>query len=113
LVDGPSEEKGKEVPRQAVALANVALTPIVMKIPRAIGPGPLASKWKEAGIEKKWKESAFAKGRDRGAKRRALNDFERFKVMRLRKQVSKSVLLFQCAYSVASPSTARDQRRIY
>ena len=88
LVEGPSSQKGKGVPRQSIPLAHVSLTPIVLKIPRAIGSGSLVSKWKEAGIEKQWKESAFAQGRERSAKRRALTDFERFKVMRLKKQVS-------------------------
>jgi large subunit ribosomal protein L14e len=87
LVEGPATEAGKGVPRQSVPIAHVSLTPIVMKIPRAIGPGPLAAKWKDQGIEKTWKESAFSLGRERSAKRRALNDFERFKVLRLRKQV--------------------------
>jgi large subunit ribosomal protein L14e len=87
LIDGPSEDKALSIPRQAVPLAHVSLTSIVMKIPRAIGPGPLAKKWKEAGIEKQWKESAFAQGRARSTKRRTLNDFDRFKVMRLKKQV--------------------------
>jgi len=57
------------------------------KIPRGIGHGPLAAKWKAQEVDKKWKETPFAKGRDKSAKRRALTDFERFKVMRLRKQV--------------------------
>jgi large subunit ribosomal protein L14e len=88
LVDGPSESEDKVVPRHAAALSNLALTPIVMeKFPRAIGNGPLRKKWEEQEIEKKWEETQFAKNRVKSAKRRALNDFERFKVMRLRKQV--------------------------
>jgi len=90
LIDGPSE-KHDPIPRQAVLLSHVTLTPLFLNIPRTIRPGHLAAKWKEAGIEKKWGESVFAQGRDRSAKRRALNDFERFKVMRLRKQVRHDV----------------------
>lgn len=37
----------------------------------------------------KWEGSAWAKRRERREKRRALTDFERFKVLRLRKQVGK------------------------
>jgi len=88
LVDGPSEEEGKAVPRHSAPLANLALTPIVIeKLPRAIGHGPLKKKWDDFGVEKKWQEGVFAKNRSKSAKRRALNDFERFKVMRLKKQV--------------------------
>lgn len=88
LVDGPSEVEGKSVPRHAAALSNLALTPVLLeKLPRAIGNGPLKKKWEEAEIEKKWEETQYAKNRGKSAKRRTLNDFERFKVMRLRKQV--------------------------
>jgi large subunit ribosomal protein L14e len=89
LVDGPSKTKGKDVPRHAAPLSSIALTHIVIpKLPLAIGHAALKSKWAEAEVEKKWKESTFAKSREMSAKRRALNDFERFKVMRLRKRVS-------------------------
>jgi large subunit ribosomal protein L14e len=46
----------------------------------------LKGKWKAANVDKSWKESSFAQNRDKSSKRRALNDFERFKVLRLRKQ---------------------------
>jgi large subunit ribosomal protein L14e len=77
------------VPRHSAPLTSIALTHIVIpKLPLGIGHGALKSKWEEAGVEKSWKESSFAKSREMSAKRRALNDFERFKVMRLRKRVS-------------------------
>jgi hypothetical protein len=61
LVDGPS--KDAPVPRQQVALAKLSLTPIVIsKLPRATGVGHVAKRWE-------------------------VNDFERFKVMKMRKQV--------------------------
>jgi len=88
LVEGPSEDLSQIVPRHSAQLSNVALTPIVMTdLPRAIGTGPLIAKWKKQEVDKKWAETTFSKNRDKSAKRRALNDFERFKVMRLRKQV--------------------------
>jgi large subunit ribosomal protein L14e len=88
LVDGPSEKKDSVVPRHSAQLSNIALSPILLEnLPRAIGNGPLKAKWKAAEIDKKWAETTFQKSRDKSAKRRALNDFERFKVMRLRKQV--------------------------
>ena len=76
------------MPRHAVAIANIILTPIVIpKLPRAAGTGAVARAWKKNEVDEKWLESSWAKKRDQRAKRRALTDFERFKVMRLRKQV--------------------------
>jgi len=59
----------------------------IEKLPRAIGHAPLKKKWDAAGIDKKWDGGSFSQSRDKSSKRRKLNDFERFKSMRLRKQV--------------------------
>ena len=90
LVDGPSShEKLAPVPRHAISLANIILTPIVLpNLPRAIGTGPLAKAWKNHEVDEKWMESSWAKKREQREKRRGLSDFDRFKVMRLKKQVS-------------------------
>lgn len=86
LVDGPTEKA--PVPRQEVALAKLSLTPIVIpKLPRSTGVGHVAKKWEEHKVQQKFDESAWAKKRAALQKRRQLNDFERFKVMKLRKQV--------------------------
>ena len=83
LVDGPSSKEKAAVPRHAISLANVILTPIVLpKLPRAAGTGAVAKAWE------KWDQSTWAKKREQREKRRGLSDFERFKVMRLKKQVS-------------------------
>jgi ribosomal protein L14E/L6E/L27E len=86
LVDGPSEKAF--VPRQEVALAKLSLTPIVIpKLPRASGVGHVAKKWEEHKVQQQFDDSAWAKKRTAMQKRRGLNDFERFKVMKMRKQV--------------------------
>jgi large subunit ribosomal protein L14e len=86
LIDGTSD-KESEVPRHSAPLSNLQLTHLkIDKLPRGIGHGPLSEKWKKAEITKKWQESPFAQKREKGSKRRALNDFERFKAMRLQKQ---------------------------
>jgi ribosomal protein L14E/L6E/L27E len=86
LVDGPS--KDAPVPRHSAPLSNVILTPIVLKkLPLAIGHGPLTKVWEKEEVESKWKESGWAKSKARREKRKNLSDFERFKAMRLRKQV--------------------------
>ncbi|KAF2135680.1 uncharacterized protein K452DRAFT_293031 [Aplosporella prunicola CBS 121167] len=92
LVDGPASTKEKTVPRHAVSLSHLSLTPIVIaKLPRAAGNGVVRKAWEATEVEKKFSQSNWAKNKDRIAKRRALNDFERFKVMRLRKQARYEV----------------------
>ncbi|KAG8528741.1 uncharacterized protein KY384_006428 [Bacidia gigantensis] len=86
LVDGPSHKFG-EVVRQSAPLNHILITHIVIsKMPRAAGRGPVAKKWEEAKVDEQWEQSAWAKRRDQQDKRKALSDFERFKVMRLKKQ---------------------------
>jgi large subunit ribosomal protein L14e len=87
IVDNPSDDSAKAVPRHSAALSHLALTSIEIEIPRAIGKAALRKKWDAAGIDKKWDDGNFAQSRAKSAKRRNLNDFERFKAMRLRKQV--------------------------
>ncbi|MCJ1256071.1 hypothetical protein MMC24_003891 [Lignoscripta atroalba] len=87
LVDGPSSKSKAAVPRHAISIANVTLTPIVIpKLPRAAGTGAVAKAWGKEGIEEKWDQSTWAKKRVQKERRQGLSDFERFKVMRLRKQ---------------------------
>jgi large subunit ribosomal protein L14e len=59
---------------------------VLEKLPRGARTGVVKSQWEKAGIEAKWQESAWAKKRSQKERRRQLTDFERFKVMRLRKQ---------------------------
>jgi large subunit ribosomal protein L14e len=87
LIDGPSTDTKSAVPRQAISLSQVVLTPLVLeKLPRGSRTGIVAKQWAKAGIEAKWQESTWAKKRMQMERRRTLTDFERFKVMRLRKQ---------------------------
>ncbi|KAI9846053.1 MAG: hypothetical protein M1838_001415 [Thelocarpon superellum] len=88
LVDGPSSKHESVVPRHTLALSNVVLTPIVIeKLPRGARTGTVKKAWESADVEKKWDQSAWAKKREQKVRRRGLSDFDRFKVMRLRKQV--------------------------
>lgn len=89
LVDGPAKDPSKVVPCHAAPIAHVSLTHLVLpKIARAAGTGAVKKQWEAEDIEGKWDSSNWAKSRARGVRRRELSDFERFKVMRLRKQVS-------------------------
>jgi large subunit ribosomal protein L14e len=88
LVDGPSAEENKIVPRHVVALSNATLTPFTIpKLPKSAGTGPVRKAWQANEIDGKWAKSGYAQKAERVERRKNLNDFERFKVMRLRKQV--------------------------
>lgn len=64
------------------------MTPfIIPKLPRAAGTGPVRKAWQANEIDGKWAKSNYAQKAERADRRKNLNDFERFKVMRLRKQV--------------------------
>lgn len=89
LIDGPSKNEATRCPRTPIALSAVSLTAMVIpKLPKAAGTGPLAKVWEKEEIDKKWAESSWAKKREQQQRRRALTDFERFKVMRLKKQAN-------------------------
>lgn len=60
---------------------------MIPKLPRGAGTGAVRKAWTEHGVEQEWDKSNWAKARANGLKRRQLGDFERFKVMRLKKQV--------------------------
>ena len=88
LIDGPSGKEGTVVPRQPFPLSKVSLTPFVIpKLPKSSGTGPLKKVWEKNEIDEKWAESSWSKKADRQSTRRNLGDFDRFKVMKLKKQV--------------------------
>jgi len=92
LIDGPSGVENKVVPRHAAALSHLTLTPFTIpKLPRAAGTGPVKKLWAKEEIDQKWAQSSFAKKKEQSDRRRNLTDFERFKVMRLKKQARYEV----------------------
>lgn len=85
LVDGPA--KGAEVPRHAVSLSRCLISQLVVEgLPRG-ARGPTVQKfWEKNQIDAKWKETNWFKRRQQIERRKALTDFDRFKLMRLKKQ---------------------------
>lgn len=76
------------MPRHVLPLAHATLTPFTIpQLPRAAGTGPVKKLWAKNEIDGKWAKSSFAQKTDRAERRKNLTDFERFKVLRLRKQV--------------------------
>lgn len=81
LIDGP------KVQRQAISLAKVALTSVVLeKLPRGARSVIVAKKWAAADIDAKWNQTAWAKKIAAKERRSQLTDFERFQVVVLKKQ---------------------------
>ncbi|KAL2169710.1 hypothetical protein VTG60DRAFT_5763 [Thermothelomyces hinnuleus] len=87
LVDGPSSDPKLATPRGVVQLSRTLLTPIVIeKLPRGARTAAVKKAWEASGVDAKWKESNWAKKQLQQERRQSLTDFDRFKVMRLKKQ---------------------------
>ncbi|KAI1320419.1 ribosomal protein L14-domain-containing protein [Xylariaceae sp. FL0255] len=86
LVDGPSSDEKAVVPKGPVALSDVLLTDLSLTIPRGVRTGTLKAAWEKEGIDAKWKDSKWAKRSERTERRKALTDFQRFQLLRAKKQ---------------------------
>ncbi|KAI0965018.1 ribosomal protein L14-domain-containing protein [Xylaria arbuscula] len=86
LVDGPSADEKLIVPKGAVALSDVFLTDLSLEIPRALRTGTLKKFWEKAEIDQKWLASKWAQRSQRTERRKALTDFQRFQLLRAKKQ---------------------------
>ncbi|KAI5286265.1 hypothetical protein KEM55_000358 [Ascosphaera atra] len=103
LVDGPSTQEERVVPRHVAALSHVTLTPFTIpKLPLAAGTGPVRKLWAKAEIDNKFTASGYAKRKEQADRRRNLTDFERFKVMRLKKQARFEVQKAQAKLRASS-----------
>jgi large subunit ribosomal protein L14e len=86
-VDGPSANEKLAVPRHAINLTNLLLSPLMIeKLPLGARTGAIKTAWEKQEIDSKWAETNWAKKREQKERRKALTDFDRFKVMRLKKQ---------------------------
>ncbi|BDD61726.1 hypothetical protein MPDQ_001490 [Monascus purpureus] len=105
LVDGPSGDEKKIVPRHVLSLAHATLTHFVIpKLPLAAGTGPVKKLWEKSEIDNKWAKSNFAQKTERAERRKNLTDFERFKVLRLKKQARYEV---QKSYAKVKAAAAK------
>ncbi|ORX68617.1 hypothetical protein DL89DRAFT_180878 [Linderina pennispora] len=83
IIDGPTTS----VARQVIAYKNVVLTDIVVKnLPRTIGSKALAKVLEKDQIAETWQKTAWAQKLEARKRRAAMSDFDRFKLMRLKKQ---------------------------
>ncbi|KAK1672711.1 ribosomal protein L14 [Colletotrichum godetiae] len=87
LVDGPSSDAQLAVPRQPISLSNALLSSLVVEgLPRGARTGTVKKFWEKSEIDKKWKETNWFKRSTQIERRKNLSDFDRFKVLRLKKQ---------------------------
>ncbi|KFA77565.1 hypothetical protein S40288_05728 [Stachybotrys chartarum IBT 40288] len=87
LVEGPSSDSEFAVPRQSVPLSKVLLSQLSVEgLNRGARHASLKKQWDSSEIDSKWKETNWAKKREQIARRKGLTDFDRFKVLRLKKQ---------------------------
>lgn len=87
LVDGPESRTG--VPRHTIPLRNLSLTPQVIPVGRASRPAGLEKVFDEAKVKEVFGASGWGKKLTLQAKRASLTDFDRFKVMGLKKKRSQ------------------------
>ena len=82
---------GDNFPRVLYPLKRLTLTKLVVPIQRGSRTGTIENACEEFGLEKKWQETPTAKKIAQRELRANLSDYDRFKVMRQRKQRSHAV----------------------
>jgi len=89
LVDGPATLTG--VSRQTIPFRNLSLTSIKLDIPRAVRTGTLTRAFTKADVLGQYQKTSWARKAARHATRSNLGDFDRFKLMLLRKKKSQLI----------------------
>jgi len=83
LIEGPSTG----VRRQEMSLRRLSMTDFVLDITRGLKSSSLKKVVDDFGLTKKFQATSYGKKLQRAATRSKLTDFDRFKVMVLRKKV--------------------------
>ena len=90
------------VARQPAYFAQLNLLDIKIKIPRSARDVTVKKAWEKADVTKKWEATSYSRRLARRAKRASLSDFDRFRLMVLKKQVrayifkNNRLILFLC-----------------
>lgn len=87
LVDGPHTHTG--VQRQTIPFKRLSITPLKIKISRSIQSKKLGKAFVDQKIGEKWEKLPWAKKLKRKEIRDNLSDFDRFKVMLLKKRKAR------------------------
>jgi ribosomal protein L14E/L6E/L27E len=88
LIDGPTTG----ILRQSISLKNVALTNIVVPLPRGARSKTVQKVIEKEAVADKWSKTSTARKLAQQTIRKNLNDFERFKVMVLKQKVREKNL---------------------
>ena len=80
---------GEDIQRQVIPIRRLQLTKIVSKVLRGAKSGKVKSILKKDNIAKKYAESSIGKAFAQQQRRQNLTDFERYKVLVLRRKLSK------------------------
>ena len=80
---------GENVQRQVIPVARLQLTKQTVKIGRGARTGAVRKVIAKENVAKKFAESSLGRSYASQAKRESLTDFERFKVLVLRRRLSK------------------------
>lgn len=79
---------GENIKRQVIPIRRLQITKHTLKVGRGARTGVLRKQIAAANLQKLWADSFLGKLYAKRARRAQLTDFERFKVMVLRKRVS-------------------------
>ena len=82
---------GEGIARQSIPIRRLQLTREVLKVGRGVRSGKLAKIIAKENVQKKFDDSSIGQSYAKQARRQQLNDFERFKVLALRRRLSKLV----------------------
>lgn len=80
---------GQDIQRQVIPIRRLQLTSQVVKIGRGARTGKLRAAISKDNVAKKYAESTVGKSFARQQRRQNLTDFERYKVLVLRRKLSK------------------------
>lgn len=80
---------GENISRQVIPIARLQLTKNVLQVGRGIRTGKLRKVIAKENLQKNFDNSTLGKAYINQARRQELTDFERFKVLSLRRRLSK------------------------
>ena len=86
LIDGPEVDEQTTVERQKINYRRLSLTDFRIEIARNASFSEMKAAFEEANIAEKWAATSWAKKKATKVRRSKLSDFDRFKVMVLRKK---------------------------
>ena len=80
---------GEDIQRQVIPIRRLQLTKQVVKVGRGARTGKLRAIISKEGVAKKFAESSLGKSFAKQQRRESLTDFERYKVLVLRRKLAK------------------------